>query len=163
MGTGGTDHRPRRGGSHFRFRSVWDLDAPPALVYRTLERAGEYPRWWPQVRRFTSADGRTGTAVIRSALPYALRVTATELLRDPAGGVLEVALSGDLEGWARWTVRPRGTRTRALYEQEVEVSRPLLRRLAVPGRPLFRLNHTLMMRAGQRALAARLAARPEAV
>lgn len=164
------DHSPRHGWSRFRFRSVWDLDAPPALVYRALERAEDYPRWWPQVRRFESAAGAaaptgggTGTAVIRSALPYELRVTATELLRDPAGGVLEVALSGDVEGWARWTVRPRGTRTRALYEQEVEVRRPLMRCLAVPGRPLLRLNHTLMMRAGQRALAARLAARPEAV
>ncbi|MEV6688856.1 SRPBCC family protein [Streptomyces sp. NPDC051130] len=159
------DRSPRHRSHRFRFRSVWDLDAPPAAVYRALERAADYPLWWPQVRRFESdgADGRTGTAVIRSVLPYALRVTATELLRDPARGVLEVALSGDLEGWARWTVRPRGSRTRALYEQEAEVRRPLLRRLAVPGRPLFRLNHTLMMRAGRRALAARLAARPEAV
>ncbi|WP_329193745.1 MULTISPECIES: SRPBCC family protein [unclassified Streptomyces] len=155
--------RPNR--SRFRFRSVWDLDAPPSAVYRALEQAGDYPLWWPQVRRFESdgADGRAGTAVIRSVLPYALRVTATELLRDPARGVLEVALGGDLEGWARWTVRPRGARTRALYEQEAEVCRPLLRFLAVPGRPLFRLNHALMMRAGQRALAARLAALPEAV
>ncbi|MFJ6720371.1 MULTISPECIES: SRPBCC family protein [unclassified Streptomyces] len=157
------DHSPRHGWSRFRFRSVWDLDAPPALVYRALERVEDYPRWWPQVRRLESAAGDAATAVIRSALPYELRVTVTELLRDPAGGVLEVALSGDVEGWARWTVRTRGTGTRAVYEQEVEVRRPLMRRLAVPGRPLFRLNHTLMMRAGQRALAAWLAARPAAV
>ncbi|MGW7100601.1 SRPBCC family protein [Streptomyces sp. NPDC054883] len=157
------DLSPRHFRSRFRFRSVWELDAPPARVYRMLEQAGDYPRWWPQVRRFESADGRTGTAVIRSVLPYALRVTATELLRDPAGGVLEVALGGDIEGWARWTVRPRGARTRAVYEQEAEVRRPLMRCLAVPGRPLLRLNHALMMRAGRRALAARLAAPPEAV
>ncbi|MFD3698720.1 SRPBCC family protein [Streptomyces sp. NPDC058646] len=154
--------------SRYRFRSVWDLDAPPARVYAVLERVGEYPRWWPQFRRVEAVDGRSGTALVRSVLPYALHVTATELLRDPRRGVLEVALHGDIEGWARWTVRPRrgpggGARTRALYEQEVEVRLPLLRRLAVPGRPLFRLNHTLMMRAGRQALAARLAASPEAV
>ncbi len=34
--------------------------------------------------------------------------------------------------------------------------KPLLRRLAVPGRPLFRANHRLMMRAGRRGLAAHL-------
>ncbi|MEU9235396.1 SRPBCC family protein [Streptomyces subrutilus] len=153
--------------SRYRFRSVWDLDAPPGRVYAVLERPDEYPRWWPQIRRVEPAGERTGTATVRSVLPYALRVTADELLRDPVRGVLEVSLRGDLDGWARWTVRPRaGTgpaRTRVLYEQEVEVRRPLMRRLALPGRPVFRLNHALMMRAGRRGLAARLAVSPEAV
>ncbi|MZE77914.1 polyketide cyclase, partial [Streptomyces sp. SID5475] len=75
--------------------------------------------------------------------------------------VLETALSGDLEGWARWTVAARagdsGGGSRALFEQEVTVRRRLLRALAVPGRPLFRANHRLMMRSGQRGLRARLA------
>ncbi|MFJ6796163.1 SRPBCC family protein [Streptomyces sp. NPDC091268] len=160
--------------TRFRFRSVWDLDAPPARVYAALERPEDYPSWWPQIRAAAPADpgeGRGGSALIRSALPFTLRVTATELLRDPDRGILEVALHGDLEGWARWTVRPRrgpgarggGPRTRALYEQEVRVRKPLVRWLAIPGRPLLRLNHALMMRAGRRGLAARLAAGREAV
>ncbi|OEJ31185.1 SRPBCC family protein [Streptomyces subrutilus] len=153
--------------TRYRFRSVWDLDAPPAHVYAVLAQPEEYPRWWPQIRRVEPVDERTGTATVRSVLPYALRVTVGELLRDPVRGVLEVSLHGDLEGWARWTVRPRagagGARTRVLYEQEVEVRRPLMRRLALPGRPVFRLNHALMMRAGRRGLAARLTASSEAV
>lgn len=153
--------------THYRFRSVWDLDAPPARVYPLLADPGHYPGWWPQVRRVTPADERSGTAVIRSVLPYEIHVTLTGLLRDPARGVLEAALGGDLDGWARWTVRPRGGpapgRTRAVYEQEVEVRDPLLRRFALAGRPVLRLNHALMMRAGRRGLAARLTAPPEAV
>ncbi|MBT2403332.1 MULTISPECIES: SRPBCC family protein [unclassified Streptomyces] len=153
--------------SRYRFRSVWDLDAPPALVYAALEQVEEYPSWWRQVRRVEPVDERTGTAYIRSVLPYEIRVTATERLRDPGRGLLEVALGGDLYGWARWTVRPRGgpggDHTRALYEQEVEVRHPLMRRLSPPARPVFRLNHALMMRAGRRGLAARLAGPPEAV
>ncbi len=150
--------------TRYRFRSVWDLDAAPARVYAALERPESYPLWWPQIRAVAPAgDGSSGTALIRSALPYALRVSAAELLRDPVRGILEVALLGDLEGWARWTVRPRSGGTRALYEQEVEVRRPLMRVLAFPGRPVFRLNHTLMMRAGRRGLAAHLAAEQEAV
>ncbi|MFI5863141.1 SRPBCC family protein [Streptomyces sp. NPDC051546] len=150
--------------TRYRFRSVWDLDAAPARVYAVLEHPESYPLWWPQIRAVApAADGSSGTAFIRSALPYTLRVSAAELLRDPVRGILEVALLGDLEGWARWTVRPRPGGTRALYEQEVEVRRPLMRLLAFPGRPVFRLNHTLMMRAGRRGLAAHLAGRPEAV
>ncbi|WP_030157353.1 SRPBCC family protein [Streptomyces sp. NRRL S-244] len=177
--------------NRYRFRSVWDLDAPPARVYSVLEQAGDYPRWWPQVRAVEQSggqggpvgdggrdgdggdggrDGRggySGTLLIRSLLPYEIRMTATELLRDPGRGLLEAALHGDIEGWARWTVRARrgagGRGTRALYEQEVEVRSPLLRRLALPVRPAFRLNHALMMRAGRHALEARLATSPEAV
>lgn len=159
---------PHERWSRYRFRSVWDFDVPAARVYAALERPDDYPLWWPQIRAVAptpapAGDERSGSALIRSALPFTLRVTAAELLRDPVRGVLEVALRGDLEGWARWTVRSRPGGARALYEQEVEVRRPLMRWLSLPGRPVFRLNHSLMMRAGRRGLAAHLAAGTQAV
>ncbi|MEU3660809.1 SRPBCC family protein [Streptomyces sp. NPDC032940] len=145
--------------NHYVFRSRWALPAPAAVVYRELERLEDYPRWWPQVREVTRLDSTAGIVRIRSLLPYDLTQTVRELRRDPAAGVLEVSFSGDMEGWARWTVAPDGTGgTSVRYDQEVDVHKPLLRRLAVPGRPLFRANHRLMMRAGRRGLAARLKA-----
>ncbi|MFD7169887.1 SRPBCC family protein [Streptomyces violascens] len=142
----------------YRFRSVWDLPAAPAAVYAVLERAEDYPRWWPEVREVTPLDERTATARLRSLVPYDLFVTARESRRDPGGRVLEVALSGDLEGWARWTLSAHDGGTRAVYEQEVEVRKPLMRRLALPGRPVFRANHALMMRSGRRGLVRHLKA-----
>ncbi|WP_274556143.1 SRPBCC family protein [Streptomyces spiramyceticus] len=142
---------------HYRFRTVWDLTASPDAVFAVLERAEEYPRWWPQVREATRIDDRTGTLRFRSLLPYELVVTVGQARRDAAAGVLEAAMTGDMDGWARWTVRPHGTGTRAVYEQEVEVRKALVRRFAVPGRPVFIANHALMMRAGRRGLAAALA------
>ncbi|NWF30773.1 SRPBCC family protein [Streptomyces sp. PKU-EA00015] len=142
----------------YRFRSVWDLPAAPEAVYRVLERAEEYPRWWPQVRAVELRDEDSGTVRFRSFLPYDLRVTAHAGRRDPAAGVLEIALDGDLAGWSRWTVKEHGGGTRAVFEQEVEVHKPLMRRLAVPCRPVFRANHALMMRGGRRGLAAYLEA-----
>ncbi|RPK33815.1 SRPBCC family protein [Streptomyces sp. NBC_01260] len=144
--------------SHYRFVSNWDLAAPPGAVYRLLEQVEQYPQWWPQIREVTPVDDTSGTTRIRSLLPYDLVVTARERLRDPHAGVLEVALTGDLEGWARWTVTPHGTGSRATYEQDVEVRKRLMRVLAVPGRPVFLANHALMMRAGHRGFAARLEA-----
>ncbi|MFC7307728.1 SRPBCC family protein [Streptomyces monticola] len=137
---------------HYRFRSVWNLPARPAEVYAVLERAEEYPLWWRQVREVTPLDDRSGLARFRSMLPYDLVVTARQRRRDPVARILEIAMSGDLDGWARWTLTAVGGGTRALYEQEVDVRRPLMRRLAVPGRPVFLLNHALMMRAGRRGL-----------
>jgi uncharacterized protein YndB with AHSA1/START domain len=144
--------------SRYLFRSVWRLDAPPDAVYRVLEHLDAYPRWWPQVREVRRTGETTGVLRFRSALPYDLVVTARATRQDPGRRVLEVSLSGDLEGWVRWTAAPEGPGTRLLFEQDVVVRKPLMRRLAAPGRPLFLANHALMMRAGRRGLRARLAA-----
>jgi len=138
--------------SHYRFRSLWSLPAPPADVYAVLEQAEDYPRWWPQVREVNRIDDTSGLIRIRSVLPYDMTFTAREVRRDPAAGVLEINMSGDIDGWARWTVTADGPGSLVRYDQEVYVTKPLLRRLAVPGRPVFRANHALMMRAGRRGL-----------
>ncbi|MEU6376459.1 SRPBCC family protein [Streptomyces sp. NPDC046909] len=144
--------------SHYRFRTQWALPAPPTTVYDVLEQAEDYPRWWPQVREVNRLDDTTGLIRIRATLPYDLVFTAREVRRDRAGGVLEIAMTGDLEGWARWTITGDGGGSLASYDQVVDVNKPLLRRLAVPGRPVFRANHWLMMRAGRRGLTAYLEA-----
>ncbi|GGS03002.1 polyketide cyclase [Streptomyces aureoverticillatus] len=143
---------------HYRFRSVWNLPAAPEAVFAVLEQAQDYPRWWPQVRAVTPLGERDGTARLRSLLPYDLLITAEERRHDPDRGILEIAMTGDLEGWARWTLTATEGGTRARFDQEVDVRKPLMRRLAVPGRPLFLLNHALMMRAGRRGLVAHLEA-----
>ncbi|MFH9732136.1 SRPBCC family protein [Streptomyces sp. NPDC017260] len=149
--------------NHYRFRSLWVLPEPVPAVYRALERIEDYPRWWPQVRQVTRLDDTSGIVRFRSLLPYDLTTTLREGRRDADAGVLEVAMSGDMDGWARWTVAPRGPGVLVRYDQEVDVRKPLLRRLAVPGRPLFRANHRLMMRAGRRGLAAHLESGRQAV
>ncbi|GGQ85994.1 SRPBCC family protein [Streptomyces asoensis] len=144
--------------TRYRFRSLWALPAPPDRVYDALERVDAYPRWWPQVREVRRIDDTTGVLRIRSLLPYDLTFTAREVRRDASAGVLQSAFCGDIDGWARWTVTADGPGTLARYDQVVEVRKPLLRLLAVPGRPVFRLNHRLMMRAGRRGLTAYLEA-----
>ncbi|MFM9367716.1 SRPBCC family protein [Streptomyces sp. Da 82-17] len=137
---------------HYRFRSVWNVPASPEAVFAVLENAEEYPLWWRQVREVRQLDEHSGRVRFRSALPYDLVVTVREVRRDRDARVLEVGMTGDLDGWVRWTLTPAGGGTRVLYEQEVDVRRPLMRWFAVPGRPVFRLNHALMMRSGQRGL-----------
>lgn len=144
--------------TRYRFRSRWTLPASPVAVYTALERAEDYPRWWRQVREVNRIDATTGVITIRSFLPYDLTFTAREVRRDPAAGILEIAMTGDLDGWARWTITADGAGSLARYEQLVEVNKPLLRRFAVPGRPVFRANHWLMMRSGRRGLVGHLQA-----
>ncbi|MEU6094844.1 SRPBCC family protein [Streptomyces sp. NPDC047079] len=144
--------------THYRFRSLWALPAPPAAVYAVLERSQEYPDWWPQVREVIRLDDTTAVVRARSLLPYDITFTAREVRRDPAAGVLEAVLSGDLDGWARWTVTATASGSLVRYDQEVEATKPLLRRFALVGRPVFRANHRIMMRSGRRGLLAHLEA-----
>ncbi|MEY9967163.1 uncharacterized protein YndB with AHSA1/START domain [Streptacidiphilus sp. MAP12-16] len=144
---------PRSGLHRYRFLSVWELAAPPALVYGVLGDPRTYPAWWPEIREVQQLDAASGRMRFRSLLPYELTVVAHETRNDPAAGVLEARLTGDLDGITRWTVTGRGDGAAvAVFHEDVEVRKPLMRRLAVPGRPLFRVNHSLMMRNGRSGL-----------
>ncbi len=73
-----------------------------------------------------AVHGDTATARIRSLLPYTLtvRLTLVEHRVEGPACILEAALTGDLEGRARWTLTRRGHRTRAVYEQDVHAAPP---------------------------------------
>ena len=144
----------------YRFLSVWDLPAPPARVYGVLADPRTYPAWWPEIREVRQLDEHSGVMRFRSLLPFELAVVAHETRQDPAAGVLEARLTGDLDGLTRWTVTGRGDGTAvAVFFEDVRVRKPLLRRLAVPGRPAFRANHALMMLHGRAGLAHYLSVR----
>ncbi|MBY8850156.1 SRPBCC family protein [Saccharothrix longispora] len=143
--------------NHYRFRSTWWLDEPPALVHGVLADLAGYPRWWREVRGGRRVDDDTAELRLRSVLPYELVVVLRRDVDDPAAGVLRAVLSGDMDGTATWRVAPEGGGTRLVYEQEVVVRRRLLRLLAPVARPLLVANHALMMRSGLRGLRARLA------
>jgi hypothetical protein len=81
----------------------------------------------------------------RSTLPYTLDLVLTAVRRETR--VLETAISGDLEGWVRWTLEPDRAGTRLGWEQQVAV----IGRLAwasYVARPLLTWNHRRMMAGG---------------
>ena len=88
----------------------------------------------------------------RSLLPYELRFVSGESPGSRRPGVIDARLSGDLEGFARWSVAPAGTMCTLVYDQEVDTHRALLNALAPVAQPAFRVNHALMMRHGQAGL-----------
>ncbi|MGW2250338.1 SRPBCC family protein [Kitasatospora sp. NPDC001660] len=139
--------------NHYRFRGVWRLAAPAPEVYAALEDVRSYPLWWPEVREVHQTDEESGEVVVRALLPYRLVIKLESRHRDPAAGVLEAAMRGDLVGWSRFTVTPDGSGSRVLFEEDTRPGKLLLRRLALPLHPVFRANHAVMMRRGRRGLA----------
>jgi len=148
---------PGVGSSLYKFRSAWHVSAAPNDVYAVLERLPDYPLWWPQVRSVTPVGNDTYELVCRSALPYELRFTTKQTVHDPVDRVLEARLSGDLEGFSRWTISFDSSATLATFEEQVVATKPLLRRLELVAGPAFKANHTRMMRDGERGLRTYLA------
>lgn len=141
----------------YRFRSVWNMTAPPGDVYRALVEIDDYPSWWQEVRTVEPVSADMWQLRCRSILPYDLNFSSRQSRRDRAAGILEARLDGDLEGFSRWTITPSAGGTSAVFDEEVVANKPLLRRLAVIARPAFTANHRLMMMHGRRGLAAYLA------
>lgn len=82
------------------------LAAPPAAVWAALAAVGDYPSWWPWLRRFDAralAAGEAWRCTIRPPLPYAVRCTIA--LGDVAAGARVAAdVSGDVTGTAAVTL-----------------------------------------------------------
>jgi Polyketide cyclase / dehydrase and lipid transport len=144
-------------GSLYKFRSTWQVSAAPDDVYAVLERLPDYPLWWPQVRSVTPLGNDTYELVCRSSLPYELRFTTKQSVRDPIDRVLEASMSGDLDGFSRWTIANDARGTRATFDEQVVATKALLRRLELIARPAFKANHARMMRDGERGLRTYLA------
>lgn len=144
----------------FAFRHTWSVAAPPAPVYDVLAGLGEYPLWWPQVRAVARLGDEAAAARIRSVLPYTLDLVLVREVEDPERGLLRVAIEGDLDGYAEWTLAHESGRTVATFAQEVLVARPVLARAARVGGGALRLNHAWMMSRGERGLVRHLAGFP---
>jgi Polyketide cyclase / dehydrase and lipid transport len=148
---------------HYVFRSVWEVDAPFDVVCDVLRDVATYPDWWPEIRTVDQIGHGRYEMVARSFLPYELRFVSEDRTSDDSGpkkaeaGIIDARLSGDLVGFARWTVTKTGGGCRLVYDQEVDTHKRLLNALAPIARPAFKLNHTFMMRHGQAGLRTYLA------
>jgi uncharacterized protein YndB with AHSA1/START domain len=137
----------------YSFAASWVTPAPLAAVAEAVTDLERYPEWWPQVRAVAKLGPDTARVLCRSALPYTLDLVLDAVSREAP--VLEVAVSGDLDGWVRWTLSPTDGGTRTDFTQEVEVTGALAASSYV-ARPLLQWNHHRMMAGCEQGLRRRL-------
>jgi hypothetical protein len=126
----------------YRFEDSWVVLASRDDVAATLLDLEHYPDWWPQVRAVARLGPDTARVLCRSTLPYMLDLVLDAVSREVP--VLEVAVSGDLDGWVRWTLSEEGGGTRMDFRQEVVVG-GVLAVASYVARPLLRWNHERML------------------
>jgi len=138
--------------THYVFTSVWLVNAPSVDVFSVLADVWTYPAWWPEIRTVEDLGNGRFQMVARSLLPYELCIITEDRAATRVPGVIDARITGDLEGFARWTVKALGPGSRIVYDQEVVTHKGLLNTLAPVARPAFRVNHSLMMRHGRAGL-----------
>jgi hypothetical protein len=137
---------------HYVFRSEWQLAVSADAVYSALRDVAGYPAWWPQVRSVRQLDDETGEVRCRSLLPYDLVFAIRRDVEDPAALVLRAHQTGDLEGWSQWSITAAAGGAIVVFDEDVVVRKPLVRRAGLLARPALRFNHAVMMRDGERGL-----------
>jgi Polyketide cyclase / dehydrase and lipid transport len=129
----------------YTFAGSWEFAARVDAVHAVLVDLENYPSWWPQVVAVASLGSDDARVLCRSALPYTLDLLLHAVDRSPEN--LEVAVSGDLEGWVRFVLKEVPGGTRLDLSQEVAVS-GLLGLASYAARPMLRWNHQRMMAGG---------------
>lgn len=95
----------------FRFDRTWRFPVPPDRLWAVLERTGDYPRWWPWLRRFdvhppAVVPGTVAACAIAApVVPFAVHFSVEVLDVRPAEHV-DVAVRGDLAGGAHLALTP---------------------------------------------------------
>ena len=140
--------------ARYVFAEEWAVAASPEAVREVVTDPAGYPQWWPQVRAVARLGEDAALVRCRSSLPYTLDLVLHAVSRELP--VLEVALTGDLEGRVRWVVEPVPGGSRMRFEQEVVV-RGLLVPASYLARPLLAWNHARMMAGCRDGLRRRLA------
>ncbi|WP_181275436.1 SRPBCC family protein [Brevibacterium oceani] len=148
---------PRPGeSSPFHFDDRWSVDADVDTVWAVLERVDEWPQWWPGLAAAEPVgnqlrSGSRAQIVVRTPIGMPLRFTIeVDALQAPNRVALRV--DGDLRGEGVWTLSEHEGTTRVESYWCVTSTRTMIRIL----RPVASLMHAIVMRAGERGLAARL-------
>ena len=146
--------------SPFRFDRAWHFGVTPAELWSTLSHTERYREWWPWLRTFAVDDegddegdgdvlatGRVARVTIQAPLPYQLHCTVRvdNAVRDER---LVTTVDGDLQGPARLELRPVDGGTEARLAWEFELRAPLLRTLAIFGRPAMAWAHDRIVERG---------------
>jgi uncharacterized protein YndB with AHSA1/START domain len=151
--------------AEYRFLTTWLLEAERDRVWDAIYESERWPEWWQGVEEAEKLEegdesgvGQYGRYVWKAKLPYRvefyIRTTRVEQPR-----LLEGDATGELAGVGRWRLFEQNGMTAAIYEWNVQTTRPWMNLLAPLARPAFKSNHDYVMRNGGLGLADLLGAR----
>jgi uncharacterized protein YndB with AHSA1/START domain len=143
----------------YSFVTHWHFDAPVEKVWDAVFHSERWPGWWKgaeSVVELTPGDpsgvGSVRQFVWKSALPYRLAFEVETVRVEPLSLLEGRVREGDLEGKGVWHFQADGTGTFVRYDWNVRTTKRWMNLAAPLAGPLFRWNHDVVMRWGERGL-----------
>lgn len=142
----------------YEFVTHWSFSAPLSSVWDAIYHSESWPEWWKGtlgVAELLPGDsdgiGNVRRFSWRGCLPYTLTVEM-EVLRLEKFRTIEARARGELEGVGLWTFSHHGDLTSVRYDWRVSTRKPWMNILGPIAKPVFRWNHNVVMRRGERGL-----------
>ena len=133
------------------YRATFRLDAPPEVVWESVEHAERYEGWWGWLREFRLdgaglRDGAVLHGLVAPPVPYRMRL-AVVLDRCVRPTSIDATVHGDLEGTAHLTLTPESDGTRAEVAWTIEMMQRPMRLAARVAPGVLRWGHDRVVEA----------------
>jgi hypothetical protein len=151
--------------NYYKFITTWKIKASINDVWYAIYRSEEWPKWWKGVQqvkviRENDEQGINGIREYtwRSLLPYTLSFTM-ELIDKKDFDFLKGIAFGELEGNGTWYFKEENNMVTVQYNWDVKTNKSWMNYFAFILKPMFKLNHDIVMKRGADGLAKKLNAK----
>jgi hypothetical protein len=151
--------------NYYKFITQWQIEAPVNDVWYAIYESDEWPNWWKGVVcvkmiKENDVNGINGIRAYtwKSALPYKLSFTI-KLTEKQELKLLKGIASGELEGDGTWLFNEENGVTKIQYNWNVKTTKTWMNYFVFILKPLFKLNHDIIMKWGAEGLAKKLNAK----
>ncbi|QQR79416.1 MAG: hypothetical protein IPJ69_08565 [Deltaproteobacteria bacterium] len=135
----------------YHFISHWRITGPIQVVYDILKDGAHYSRWWKPAYVSSQAMDDCVESLVRAKLPYTLTFI-TQLIQENPPYELMVQSTGELVGTGLWKLKAVGDETHIEFYWDVQAIKPLVRWLSLFLKPVFKWNHSWVMKQGEMCL-----------
>jgi hypothetical protein len=151
--------------NYYKFITQWQIAAPINDVWFAIYESLEWPGWWKGVEevKLIKENDATGINGIReyvwkSLLPYKLSFKMQLTAKEDFKFLKGIAF-GELEGDGTWHFKEENGVTAIQYNWNVKTNKAWMNYFAFVLKPMFKLNHDVVMKWGAEGLAKKLNAK----
>ena len=148
--------------NYYKFITRWQIQAPVNDVWFAIYNSLEWPQWWKGVEsvKMIQENNSFGINGIReytwkSLLPYKLSFQM-KLTEKEGYQFLKGIAFGELEGDGTWFFKEENGITNIQYNWNVKTNKSWMNFFAFILKPIFKLNHDVVMKWGAEGLAKKL-------
>ena len=149
----------------YHFKTTWKIESPIERVWDAIYEAEKWPEWWEyviSVREIRKGDAHDIGAIKEykwgTKFFYSL-VFQSELIENKYCKLLRATAKGELDGDGIWTFSEKKGITTVIYFWNVRTTKKWMQFLSPVLKPVFLINHNIVMNSGAIGLAKKLNAR----